>query len=228
VEPEAINIHHVIDHERIGRIQWIALAIYTSLMMFDGYNTQVIRYIVPVLAHEWGLPKSIFGSIFSAALVGMLVGNSGGPFLTNRFGQKRMAIIATATLSIFTAATVFATNTSELITLRFLIGVGLGTVAPCLVSLTTECSPKRTRATFTMPIYVGYAIGFTVAGFCCEAMIPTMGWAAPMWVGGPGTIVSPGTALKDAVAMPVSPTLEPRTDIMTMSEPRDTVHKEFL
>lgn len=183
MEVESINVHDAIDHERIGRMQWTALAIYAFLMMFDAYNTQVISYIVPVLAKEWGLPKSIFGSIFSSALVGMLVGNFGGPFLANRFGHKRMTIVATAALGVLTAGTVFATDTSELITLRFLTGVALGTIAPCIVSLTSEFSPKRTRATFVMLIYVGYAIGFTVAGLCCGAMIPTFGWAAPMWVG---------------------------------------------
>jgi AAHS family 4-hydroxybenzoate transporter-like MFS transporter len=184
MEPLKINIHDVIDSRQIGRTQYIALGLCALLMLFDGFNTQTISYIVPILAKEWHLPKSILGTIFSAAFVGLLIGNFGISALANRFGPKRMLIVSTAFFGLFTALTVFATSAPELIALRLLTGIGLGAAAPCAIGLTSEFSPKRTRATFVLLIYVGYSFGFTVAGFCSGAMIPRFGWAGPLWVGG--------------------------------------------
>jgi benzoate transport len=188
MEPRKVNIHDVIDRDRIGRAQYVALGLCALLMLFDGFNTQTISYIVPVLAKEWHLPKSILGTIFSAAFVGLLMGNFGISPLANRFGPKKMTVLSTAIFGLFTVLTVFVTNAPQLIVLRLLTGIGLGAAAPCAIGLTSEFSPKRARATFVLLIYVGYSLGFTVAGFCCGAMIPSVGWTGPLWVGGLGPI----------------------------------------
>ena len=188
METRTLNIHDIIDRHRIGRTQYVALGLCALLMLFDGFNTQTISYIVPVLAKDWHLPKSILGTIFSAAFVGLLIGNFGVSPLANRFGPKKMTVLSTAAFGLFTLLTVFVTNVPQLIALRVLTGIGLGAAAPCAIGLTSEFSPKRTRATFVLLIYVGYSLGFTVAGFCCGAMIPNFGWAGPLWVVGLGPI----------------------------------------
>ncbi|GAB2872785.1 aromatic acid/H+ symport family MFS transporter [Paraburkholderia jirisanensis] len=184
-----VNIHDVIDREPIGRTQVVALALFALLLLFDGFNIQATSYIVPVLAKEWHLPKSILGSIFSAAFVGLLIGNFCISSLANRFGPKKMAVLSTAAFGLFTLLTTFATNVNELIALRLVTGIGLGAAVPCAIGLTSEFSPKRVRATFVLLIYVGYSFGFTVAGFCSGALIPKYGWGGPLWVGGIGPLV---------------------------------------
>jgi benzoate transport len=183
------NIHDVIDREPIGKKQIVALILFALLLLFDGFNIQATSYIVPVLAKEWHLPKSILGTIFSAAFVGLLIGNFGISSLANRFGPKRMAIISTAAFGICTLLTAYTTNANELIALRLLTGIGLGAAVPCAIGLTSEFSPKRIRATFVLLIYVGYSFGFSIAGFCSGALIPIYGWVGPLWVGGIGPLV---------------------------------------
>jgi len=189
MESRRVYIHDVIDHSQIGRAQYAALALCALLMLFDGFTTQAFSYIVPVLANEWHLPKSILGTIFSAVLIGLMIGNFGISPFAKRFGTKRMTVWSTAAFGLFTLITVFVTNVPQLIALRLLTGIGLGAAVPCAVGLTSEFSPKRTRATFVLLIYVGYSLGFTVAGFCCDAMIPRFGWTAPLWVCGLGPII---------------------------------------
>jgi len=184
-----VSIHDVIDREPIGRTQIVALVLFALLLLFDGFNIQATSYIVPVLAKTWHLPKSILGTIFSAAFVGLLIGNFCISPLANRFGPKKMAVISTAAFGLLTLLTAFATNATELISLRLLTGIGLGAAVPCAIGLTSEFSPKRMRATFVLLIYVGYSFGFSVAGFCSGALIPTYGWAGPLWVGGIGPLV---------------------------------------
>jgi MFS transporter, AAHS family, 4-hydroxybenzoate transporter len=184
-----INIHDVIDREPIKRTQVVALVLFALLLLSVGYDIQVASYYVPVLAKVWHLPKSIIGTIFSAAFVGLLIGNFGISPLANRFGPKKMAVISTAAIGLLTLLTLFATNANQLIALRLLTGIGLGAAVPCAVGLTSEFSPKRFRATFVMLTYVGYSFGYTVAGFCSGALIPSYGWTGPLWVGGVGPLV---------------------------------------
>jgi benzoate transport len=184
MEIPQVNIYDLIDSRRIGRRQYFIVAFCALLMLFDGFDTQVISFIVPVLAMEWQLPKAVFGAIFSAVFFGLLIGNFGIPFATQRFGTKKIAFVATAAFGLFTVLTVFATTVPQLICLRFLTGIGLGAATPCAVGLVSEFSPKRARATFVILVYMGYALGFILAGLCSSALIPTFGWQGPMWLGG--------------------------------------------
>jgi AAHS family 4-hydroxybenzoate transporter-like MFS transporter len=80
MELRTINIYDVIDSRRVGRAQYFIVAFCALIMLFDGFDIQVISFIVPVLAKEWHLPKSVIGSIFSAVFAGLLIGNFGIPF----------------------------------------------------------------------------------------------------------------------------------------------------
>lgn len=113
------NVYDLIDSRQTDRRQSFIVIFCALLMLFDGFDTQVISFIVPALAKEWHLSKSIFGSVFSADFFGLLLGNFGIPFLTQRFGTKKMAFIATGVFGLFTFLTVFATSVSQLIGLRF-------------------------------------------------------------------------------------------------------------
>nr|WP_277403004.1 MFS transporter [Burkholderia sp. Ac-20365] len=153
------------------------------LMFLDGFDTQAISYIVPVLSKDWHLPREILGSIFSAALFGLMIGYLAIAPLSARFGHKRMMLTSTVLFGVFTMLTVFVTNITELIGLRFLTGIGLGAAAPSAVALTCEFAPKRLRATFVLLVYCGFSLGFVAAGLTAGALIPAYGWRSVMLVG---------------------------------------------
>lgn len=178
-----IDVADIIERQKVGVGQWLVVLLCALLMFIDGFDTQAISYIVPALSHDWHLPRAILGSIFSAALVGLMVGYLAVAPLSSRFGHKRMMLASTVLFAVFTVLTVFATNVTELIGLRFLTGIGLGSAAPSAVALTCEFAPKRLRATFVLLVYCGFSLGFVVAGFAAGALMPTFGWKSLMIVG---------------------------------------------
>ncbi len=79
--------------------------------------------------------------------------------------------------------TIFTTNVTELIGLRFITGIGLGSAMPSAVALTSEFTPKRFRATFVLAIYCGFSLGFVAAGAVAAWLLPLYGWRSLLWVG---------------------------------------------
>ncbi|MGY3076956.1 MFS family permease [Bradyrhizobium sp. LM6.10] len=110
------------------------------------------------------------------------------PF-SDRFGHRKLVIISTFAFALLTFVTGHATNVTELIALRFLTGIALGSVVPSAIALTTEFSPARLRATFVLAIYAGFSLGFVAAGAVAAWAIPEYGWRSMLWIGGAAPMV---------------------------------------
>ncbi len=47
-----------LDARRVSRYQWLILLLLALLLVTDGYDAQVLGYVVPALASGFGLGKS--------------------------------------------------------------------------------------------------------------------------------------------------------------------------
>ncbi len=45
-----------LDARPVSRYQWLLLLLLALLLVTDGYDAQVLGYVVPTLAQEWGRP----------------------------------------------------------------------------------------------------------------------------------------------------------------------------
>lgn len=179
----SFDVPTFINSRRVGAVQWGVIVLCALVMFLDGFDTQAISYMAPLIAKEWGLQRELLGPIFSSALAGLMVGYLLLSPLSDRFGHRRLILTSTVTFGLLTMATVFATGVTELMVLRFVTGVALGAVIPSTVALTTEYSPKRLRATFVLVIYCGFSLGFVAAGALAASIIPLYGWRSILWVG---------------------------------------------
>jgi AAHS family 4-hydroxybenzoate transporter-like MFS transporter len=161
----------------------LVVTLCAPVMFFDGFDPQSISYQAPRIAREWGLPPSQLGPIFSAALLGLMIGYLVLAPLSDRFGHRRTLITATVAFAAFTLASAWTGTPGELIALRVLTGLGLGAAAPSAVALTGEFSPRRLRATFVLIIYCGFSLGFAAAGVVAGWLLPAHGWRSMFWVG---------------------------------------------
>src|SRR6202171_1005355 len=179
----AFDVPNFINSRRVGAVQWGVIVLCALVMFLDGFDTQAISYMAPLIAKEWGLPRELLGPIFSSALTGLMVGYLLLSPLSDRFGHRRLILTSTVAFGLLTLATVFVAGVTELMVLRFVTGVALGAVIPSTVALTTEYSPKRLRATFVLVIYCGFSLGFVAAGALAASIIPLYGWRSMLWVG---------------------------------------------
>lgn len=181
---QTLCLEDFIDKESFGRRHYLIILLSGLVLFVDGFDTQCISYAVPHMAAEWQLKRSELGPLFSAALIGLMVGFLLVSPLSPRIGHKRLMIVSWIIFSIFTLATAFATNVPEVIVFRFLAGIGLGGAIPSAIALTSEYSPKRLRATSVMLIYCCYSLGFVASGFVSGALLSRFHWGSVFIVGG--------------------------------------------
>ena len=180
---DAFDVPAFINSRPIGAVQYGIVVLCGLVMFLDGFDTQAISYMAPMISKEWGLSREVLGPIFSSALTGLMFGYLVLSPLSDRFGHRRLILFSTVTFGLLTLVTVVATSVTQLMVLRFLTGIALGAAIPSTVALTTAYMPKRLRATFVLAIYCGFSLGFVAAGGLAASMIPLYGWRSMLWVG---------------------------------------------
>jgi AAHS family 4-hydroxybenzoate transporter-like MFS transporter len=154
------------------------------IAMLDGFDTQAIAFVAPVIAAKWGLPVSAFGTVFGAGLAGLMLGALVFGPAADRYGRRRVTIVTTALFGVFTLLTAWADSVPTLLLLRFLTGLGLGGAMPNIIALTAEYAPARSRATMVSLMFCGFPLGAVLGGFLAARMIPALGWESTFWLGG--------------------------------------------
>ncbi|GLR83450.1 MFS transporter [Bradyrhizobium iriomotense] len=181
---KTIDVTEVIEQARFGRLQFLILVLCGWIAMLDGFDTQAIAYVAPVIAEQWGIAMAGFGPIFGAGLAGLTVGAFVLSPAADRFGRKNVILLSVLLFGIFALVTARATTLSELMVYRFLTGLGLGGAMPNIIALTSEYAPKRMRALLIAIMFCGFPLGSTIGGVISAPLIGAFGWHSVFVVGG--------------------------------------------
>src|SRR6204780_2076517 len=179
-----IDVAEFIDQQPVGAFQLKLLLTCAAVLFLDGFDTQAIGYVAPVLAKEWGLTKGALGPVFSAGLFGLMIGALVFGPLADRIGRKNIIIFSTLAFGIGALVTAFVQDVNALLAIRFLTGLGLGGAMPNAIATTSEFNPRRRRATMVMIMFCGFSVGAALGGLLAAALIPNFGWRSVFVVGG--------------------------------------------
>jgi AAHS family 4-hydroxybenzoate transporter-like MFS transporter len=179
-----IDVTEVIEQAPFGSLQLLILVLCAWIALLDGFDTQAIAYVAPVIAEQWGIAMSGFGPIFGAGLAGLTVGAFVLSPAADRFGRKNVILLSVMLFGIFAVITARATTLNELLIYRFLTGLGLGGAMPNIIALTSEYAPKRMRAVLIAVMFCGFPLGSTVGGVISAPLISSFGWQSVFLLGG--------------------------------------------
>ena len=179
-----IDITRAIDDGPVSRLLVQAGILCAVVAVLVGLDTSSINVAAPLIAGRLGLSQAHLGPIFSAALLGSLLGALSFGSLADRLGRKRMLVVATLAFGVFTVATATAGSFGTLLLVRFLAGIGLGGAIPCLITLASEYAPCRHRAMVTSLIWTGFPTGVIAGSFLNAVLLRHFGWQAIFLVGG--------------------------------------------
>lgn len=181
--PAKINVNEIVDRSRVGLFQWGVFILCGLCLIMDGFDLQAIGFVAPALIRDWKIPSASMGPVFSAALIGVLIGSLFFSMLADRIGRRPVLIGVTLYFSLLTFLTARANSIHELLALRFLSGIGLGGIMPNAMALVGEYSPAKVRVTAMMVVSNGFTLGAAFGGPIAAWLIPNYGWRGVFYFG---------------------------------------------
>jgi MFS transporter, AAHS family, 4-hydroxybenzoate transporter len=183
-EASRIDVAELIDRRPIGRFQVMLFALCAMSLIMDGFVVQAMGYVAPEVIPELGMSGSELGAILAAANFGLLIGALFFTMLADRIGRRPVLIFGTLFYAVMAILTASAGSTNELLVLRFVAGLGMGSIIPSATALIGEYSPKHRRVTLIMTITVGFTAGAALGGLVAAWLMPLFGWRSVFYFGG--------------------------------------------
>lgn len=181
--PQDIDVTRAINGAPIGSFQWRIFVLLFIVVLLDGYDTQCVAFVAPIISKAWGLKPGSFGPIFSAGLFGSVIGSLIIGPLADRAGRKLLILVSIAIFTLFTGTCALATSFSELLIYRVLAGVGLGGALVNCLPVASEFSPERKRTLVVSSCLWGFPFGAVFGGLFAGDLMAVYGWQAVFIVG---------------------------------------------
>ncbi|MGF6768049.1 AAHS family 4-hydroxybenzoate transporter-like MFS transporter [Paraburkholderia sp. GAS199] len=167
-------------------LRWLHVFIVLMLaaaILIDGYDIFMVGLILPVLAHGLHVKPADLTQVFVLQQLALLIGTLVSGPLLDRFGRRRVMLIAMPVFAILTMATSQVRTVFELDVMRFAAALFFSSLIPAVITLAAEFAPSRYRAAAVSVVFCGYA-GGNLIGASVQAWILPFGWQAAFWVGG--------------------------------------------
>ncbi|WP_051971665.1 MFS transporter [Massilia sp. 9096] len=198
-----LDLTRLIDERPLGRFQLLTIALCALIAFLDGMDTQSIGIAAPFIVAGLHLPRAMLGTVFSAAILGAMIGAFLMGSAGDRFGRKRVLLVCILVFGLGTIATSMANTYASLLAIRFVTGIGLGGAAPCFLTLASEYAPRQRRASVSSILWAAFPLGGMAGGFLNSYLIARYGWHSIFLFGGVLPIV---LVLVLAALLPESPT----------------------
>ena len=184
MQEQEMNLVEIMDKAKLRAFQKGVIATCFALIMVDGFDTQAIAFVAPALRHAWDVSPNTFGLLFSAGLLGTMIGAMAMGPAGDRFGRKPLILASTLLFGIMSLLSASASSVEILATYRFIGGLGLGGLLPNAIALVAEYSPRRVRSTSVVATFIGFPLGAVVGGMTSARIIPVYGWEIVFIIGG--------------------------------------------
>jgi len=180
----SVDVRDFINAAPVSRFQILISTMCFLIVALDGFDIAIIGFIAPHIRSEWQLSMVSLGPLFSAGLLGLMVGAFCSGPMADRIGRRRVLILSVAWFGAASVGAALAPNVAWLIALRFLTGLGLGGAMPNAITLTSEFSPERRRGTLLTLMFCGFSLGSALGGVVTAYLVAGVGWRGLLAIGG--------------------------------------------
>lgn len=161
---------------RMSHWQYAIVALCCLCNLADGFDVASLALVAPVLSKDWEISPETLGVIFTAASVGLALGAFLIAPLADRFGRRPLMLTAIGSLAVTLALTGAATGIVQMLVLRFLTGLALGTLVVCLNTTVAEFSTVRARNVSLALLHIGFSLGMATAGAAAATFLGSGDW----------------------------------------------------
>ncbi|KAM7477474.1 hypothetical protein LguiA_025687 [Lonicera macranthoides] len=158
-----------------GKFQGLVLAYAGLGWVAEAMEMMLLSFVGPALETEWGLSSAEESMISTVVFAGMLLGAYAWGLVSDTFGRRKVFLGAAILCSGAGFLSAFSPNYISLVTLRGLLGIGLGS-GHVLISWFLEFVPTPNRGTW-MVIFSGFwTVGAIFEASLAWIIIPRLGW----------------------------------------------------
>ena len=182
-QPRSIDVESFLDDLKFNRFHLGVLIVCTLLAAVDGYELFVVGWVLPDLAHDFGVAPTAITSAMVAQQVGMLAGAFVIPPLADRIGRPRTLLFCFAGMMLSALAILTTKSLLPFTICRFVAGFCGTAMIPIVVTLASETAPKRLRATMSAITVSGTMIGSLFGALMQGFILEPYGWRGAFWIG---------------------------------------------
>ena len=179
-----VDVGRLVDAQPVRAFHVKLIILLFCVLISDGFDLQAIGYAAPGLVKLWHIDRAALGPVFSASLVGMLIGAPLFGWLGDRYGRRNALLAGVLIYGVVTLASAASQTLTQLLVLRFITGLGLGGVPANAVALVAEYAPRRVRATMIVLAQLGLTVGSMMPSVVFGFLDETYGWRSQFVVGG--------------------------------------------
>ncbi|MFB6831105.1 MFS transporter [Streptomyces hydrogenans] len=154
------------------RTRWIVLGGCFLAYLFDALEIVLLSLTLPVIRQDMGLTVEQGGLLATATLLGIGVSSVLGGYVADNFGRKKALVGSLATFGVFTAALYTVPNFAVFMVLRFLAGIGLGTVWSVVSAYVVETWPPKSRGRAAAFVISAFPAGGILAAIISRMILP--------------------------------------------------------
>lgn len=172
-----------LDNQKASSFHYLLIILSFFVLVFDGYDSQILSYILPQAIKEWHLTPVVAGSMASYGFIGLIIGTTLFGMLSDSIGRKKALMIAIADFTIFSGAAYFAPTFQVFSAMRLVAGIGMGGAMPITIALVSEYAPAKIRGRAVTAMFSGFTSGWILAALVAMGIVPTFGWRIVLLMG---------------------------------------------
>ncbi|WP_211748389.1 MFS transporter [Paenibacillus sp. Marseille-Q4541] len=152
------------------------LAVLFTAWIVSYIDRTVISLALSQMGKDMSLDASLLGIVLSSFFLGYALMQIPGGWLADKFGSRKVIVIAVLFWSLFTGLSGFAWSLTSLLLIRFLFGIGEGAYPAASTKAISDyfSKEKRTKAQSTM--MSSNALGGAIAPILCAPLLLWLGW----------------------------------------------------
>lgn len=211
------NISDIFDDRPIGFMQWRVFAFCLAAGLFEGFDAQAVGFTAPAMSRELSIPMANFGWILAAAHLGVVIGAFVLGPVADRIGRKWLITMSMLVVGLFALANVVAVTFVQLLTVRFIMGLGAGGALAVFAVLAGEYAPPRSKFSIISTIWISVPAGGLLSALVSALVLDSIGWKFVYILGGGVTLM---LAAMMVVFLPESPSF-----LIARNAPREKIDR---
>jgi sugar porter (SP) family MFS transporter len=155
---------------------YVAVGVAALGGLLFGYDTGVISGAIIFIKKDFSLSATMEEIVVSSVLVGAVLGAVIGGGLTDRFGRRKMIILAGIVFTVSAIGTAWAPTVDWLIAARMISGIAIGIASFISPMYIAELAPAKVRGSLVSVNMLAIATGIVVAYLVDYALSGAQAW----------------------------------------------------